>query len=88
MNDKKSDARRRAGMKTPTPGPPASGRWATALTRVAPNEVEIRGFPLDELMGRLSFVEAVYLLLCGELPSPAIGKLFGAVLVSSIDHGV
>lgn len=88
MNDKKSDARRRAGIKTPTSGPPASGRWATALTRVAPNEVEIRGFPLDELMGRLSFAEAVYLLLRGELPSPTIGKLFGAVLVSSIDHGV
>jgi citrate synthase len=63
-------------------------RWATALTRIAPNEVEIRGYPVDELMGRLAFAEAVYLLLRGELPTPAIGKLFGAVLVSSLDHGV
>ena len=39
-------------------------------------------------MGRLAFAEAVYLLLRGELPTPAIGKLFGAVLVSSLDHGV
>jgi len=62
--------------------------WATALTRIAPNEIEIRGYPLDELMGRLTFSEAVYLLLRGELPTFAIGKLFGAVLVSSIDHGV
>jgi len=63
-------------------------RWATALTRIAPNEVEIRGYPVDELMGRLAFAEAVYLLLRGELPTPSIGKLFGAVLVSSLDHGV
>jgi citrate synthase len=63
-------------------------RWATALTRIAPNEVEVRGYPVDELMGRLAFAEAVYLLLRGELPTPAIGKLFGAVLVSSLDHGV
>lgn len=61
--------------------------WATALTRIAPNEVEIRGYPVDEMMGRLAFAEAVYLLLRGELPTPTIGKLFGAVLVSSLDHG-
>src|SRR5207249_4777568 len=30
---------------------------------------------------------AVYLILTGELPSPAIGKLMDGILVSSIDHG-
>jgi citrate synthase len=39
-------------------------------------------------MGRLTFAEAVYLLLMGELPTPSIGKMFDAILVSSIDHGV
>ncbi len=39
-------------------------------------------------MGRLGFAEAVYLLLMGELPTPAIGRMLNAVLVSSIDHGV
>jgi len=48
----------------------------------------VRGFPLDEMMGRLSFAEAVYLLLMGELPTPAIGRMLNAVLISSIDHGV
>jgi citrate synthase len=43
---------------------------------------------VDELMGRLSFAEGIYLLLRGELPTPSIGRLFGAVLVSSLDHGV
>ena len=38
-------------------------------------------------MGRTSFSEAVYLLLTGELPSHAVGRLMDALLVSSIDHG-
>jgi hypothetical protein len=63
-------------------------RWRTANTRIEPNKIAIRGYPVDELMGRLSFGEATYLILRGELPSRSIGKLFGAVLVSSIDHGV
>src|SRR6202008_3276323 len=42
----------------------------------------------DEMMGRLSFADAVYLLLMGELPTPAIGRMLNAVLVSSLDHGV
>ena len=40
------------------------------------------------MMGRLSFADAVYLLLMGELPTPAIGRMLNAILVSSIDHGV
>src|SRR5712691_594549 len=62
-------------------------RWQTALTFTAPNQILVRGYPLDELMGRVSFAEAVYLLLMGEMPTPAIGRMLNAVLVSSIDHG-
>src|SRR5882762_6084713 len=63
-------------------------RWQTALTSIAPNKILVRGYPLDEMMGRLTFAEAVYLLLMGELPTPSIGKMFDAILVSSLDHGV
>src|SRR5947208_5845935 len=65
-----------------------SERWQSSLTEIAPNTILIRGYPLDEAMGRLGFAEAVYLLLMGELPTPAIGRMLNAVLVSSIDHGV
>src|SRR3954449_729252 len=67
---------------------PQSERWQTALTEIAPNKILVRGYPLDEMMGRLGFAEAVYLLLMGELPTPAIGRMLNAVLVSSVDHGV
>ena len=47
----------------------------------------VRGYDIAELMGRVSFGQAVYLILRGELPSPEIGRLMDAMLVSSIDHG-
>ena len=73
---------RRSQARTPTE------RWQSSLTSIEPNKILIRGYPLDEMMGRLGFAEAVYLLLMGELPTPAIGRMLNAVLVSSIDHGV
>src|SRR5437773_1616019 len=61
--------------------------WNSAVTRIEPNRVVVRGYDIAELMGRTSFGAAVYLILTGELPSPAIGRLMDAVLVASIDHG-
>lgn len=76
-----------AGERRAQPRAPSGDRWQTALTYTAPNQILVRGYPLDELMGRVSFADAVYLLLMGELPTPAIGRMLNAVLVSSIDHG-
>ena len=78
----RSDAERRTPTRT------GAERWQTALTSIAPNSILIRGYPVDEMMGRLSFADAVYLLLMGELPTVAIGRMLNAVLVSSLDHGV
>jgi citrate synthase len=61
--------------------------WNTAVTRIEPNRVAVRGYDIAELMGRVSFGAAVYLVLTGELPSDAIGRLMDGILVSSIDHG-
>jgi citrate synthase len=63
------------------------GKWRTALTCIEPNKILVRGYPLDEMMGRLTFGESIYLLLMGEVPSPAISSLMEAMLVSFIDHG-
>src|SRR4029078_13628099 len=76
------EVERRAQPRTP------GDRWQSSLTAIAPNAIRIRGYAVDEMMGRLSFAEAVYLLLMGELPSPAIGRMLNAVLVSTLAHGV
>src|SRR5712691_7233427 len=77
-------ANERRGQNRPQP----DEKWQSSLTDISPNKILVRGYPLDEMMGRLGFAEAVYLLLMGELPTPAIGRMLNAVLVSSIDHGV
>ena len=62
--------------------------WTTELTSISPNRILVRGYRLDDLMGRINFGEGLYLLLTGDLPSPSIGRLMDAMLVSFIDHGV
>jgi citrate synthase len=66
----------------------ASARWQTAITSVERNSILVRGYAVDEMMGRVSFADAIYLLLMGELPTPAIGRMLNAVLLSTVDHGV
>jgi citrate synthase len=61
--------------------------WTTSITKIQPNEVRLRGYRIDQLMGTVTFTHAIYLALKGELPSTEIGKLLDAILVSSIDHG-
>ncbi len=61
--------------------------WTTAVTKIKPNEIRLRGYRIDELMGKVSFAEAVYLALKGELPTRETGDLINAILVASIDHG-
>jgi citrate synthase len=63
-------------------------KWHTALTSIEPNKILVRGYPLDEMMGRLTFGESIYLLLMGDVPPPSIGSLMEAILVSFIDHGI
>jgi citrate synthase len=69
------------------PGPPGRARWHTGITGIEPNKILVRGYGLDDLMGRVPFGDAIYLVLTGELPPPSIGRLVDAMLVSFIDHG-
>ena len=55
--------------------PETPEKWPTAITEVKPNRIMARGYLIDELMGKITFAQAVYLVLKGDLPSPAVGKL-------------
>jgi len=75
-------------MARSKPGSPhQDGQWKTSLTSIEPNRVLVRGYAIDEMMGRVRFGDVIYLLLTGELPTPSIGLLVDAMLVSFIDHG-
>lgn len=62
-------------------------KWKTAITKIEPNEIAMRGYRVEELMGQVPFAHVVFLLLKGDLPSREQGILMDAMLVSSIDHG-
>jgi citryl-CoA lyase len=61
--------------------------WKTALTNIGPGKIRVRGYNITDIMEKLSYAEAVYLLLKGELPGKAEAELMNAILVASIDHG-
>jgi len=61
--------------------------WKTSITKIQPNKVSIGGYPVDKLMGNISFAQAIFLVLTGDMPSPEVGKLVDAIFVSSVDHG-
>ena len=62
--------------------------WRTAITKVEPNKLLLRGYRIDELMGCINFAQGVFLAIKGELPRDEETKMLDAMLVSSIDHGV
>ncbi len=59
----------------------------TAITKIEPGNIRIKGYNVIDLMERKTFAETLYLLLKGELPSPAEATMMEAILVSSVDHG-
>ncbi len=63
-------------------------KWRTAITQHLGHETYIRGYRLLDLVGNLSFAQAVYLILKGELPTEKESKMMEAMLVSVIDHGI
>ena len=62
-------------------------QWKSAITKVEPNKLAVRGYKIDELMGQVSYAQMVYLLFKGEMPTEKVGKMIETILVSSVDHG-
>jgi citrate synthase len=61
--------------------------WSQPITKIEANKVAVRGYRIDELMGRIPFAHVAFLALKGELPTEAQGRVMDALLVSSVDHG-
>ncbi len=61
--------------------------WSTSIIDIHPGEIDIRGYPVQELIGSISFPQMIWLMVSGELPTPARARLLEAALVASVDHG-
>ncbi|MEU6267034.1 citryl-CoA lyase [Saccharopolyspora shandongensis] len=64
-----------------------TGWWRTGVSRIRPGEILLRGYPVEQLIGRLSFADTIWLMLRGELPTAAQSRLLEAALVAAVDHG-
>jgi citrate synthase len=65
----------------------AGDYWSTGIVDIHPGSIKLRGYPVQELIGAVSFPEMIWLMLQGELPSPQQARLLEAALVASVDHG-
>ena len=61
--------------------------WSTSIIEMQPGRIRYRGYAVEELIGRIGFVDMVWLLTRGELPEPNAAKLLEAALVAAADHG-
>jgi citrate synthase len=77
-------------MNQDEPGPTVrdvSDWWSTSVSRIEPNVIELRGRPVQDLIGSTTFAGIIWLMLRGEAPTPGQERLLEAALVSSVDHG-
>jgi citrate synthase len=65
----------------------ASAWWDTSIIDIHPGQIAIRGYPIEQLIGRVRFPEMIWLMLRGELPTRAQADLLEAALVPGVDHG-
>ncbi len=45
-----------------------SAWWDTAIIDIHPGKIAIRGYPIEELIGRVRFPDMIWLMLRGDLP--------------------
>lgn len=77
---------------TSDPNPPTTDRevsdwWATGISDIAPGVIRFRGYPVEDLIGSVGFAQLIWLMLRGELPTPAQAALLESTLVAAVDHG-
>jgi citrate synthase len=61
--------------------------WHTGIIEMRPGMIRLRGYPIEELIGRISFPAMIWLLLKGELPEERQAALLGTALAAAVDHG-
>jgi len=64
-----------------------SAWWDTAIIDIHPGRIAIRGYPIEELIGRVRFPDMIWLMLRGDLPTREQADLLEAAMVPGVDHG-
>jgi citrate synthase len=62
--------------------------WSTSVSDVEESAVYIRGYDLGDLIGKLSFASATYLLIRGRLPNADESRMIDGILCSVLDYAL
>jgi citrate synthase len=65
----------------------AADWWGTAVSRIEPNIIELRGIPVQDLIGTTGFGAVIWLMVRGDLPISEQARLLEAALIAGVDHG-
>ena len=60
--------------------------WTTKISRAENGRIWVRGYPIEELIENLTYIESAFLLVTGELPSAREKAVFDLALRSSMDQ--
>lgn len=61
--------------------------WQTSIIEMMPGVIRLRGYAIEDLIGRVSFPATIWLMLRGELPGEEQAALLGIALGAAVDHG-
>lgn len=61
--------------------------WRTSIIDMRPGVIRYSGYPIQELIGNVSFAQMIWLMTRGELPGEGQARLLDAALMSAVDHG-
>ena len=61
--------------------------WRTDIIEMRPGVIRLRGYEIQDLIGRVSFPAVIWLMLRGDLPSEDQAALLGTALGAAVDHG-
>jgi citrate synthase len=65
----------------------AADWWGTAVSRIEPNIIELRGIAVQDLIGSTGFGAMIWLMVRGDRPTAEQAALLEAALVAGVDHG-
>lgn len=63
-------------------------KWKTSISGIVDEETVIHGYKITDLINKLSFTDAIWLELKGELPTEKERAMLDGILISTIDNGL
>ena len=61
--------------------------WRTSIIEMEPGRIVLRGHPVQDLIGAVTFPQMIWLMTRGDLPTDAQARLLECALVAAVDHG-